>query len=519
MSVQTTPGTLTAGNSRTFELAPAATLTLTLLPNCRVTVTETPETVSASDAGGNSPRTHNHQLAGVVTYGPYAMGGSVVVDNASNSGSTVTWGRKDTVVTTSSDGLSLVSGDGSVLDVLPPKRPRLILKRMLDQVGVTYANSGTAAVVTVDTASPFGGTAIKLAIPTGNTWTEIAYTGNSIAAFDDHVVWRVWVENANHVTQIQTFAGTSGYGRLYQRTYSISASNANLFNGEHFIAAGPMFATAANTFLTGVDTFADTKLRIFYGGAGATVNVWVERVVVHGNERPTVVFTLDDCALSHYTRAYPKLTQHGIRGVFGINSGDIGGSASLYMSAAQVLELANAGHEIHSHGVTNTAYPTSNAATYTAAYKTGLNALNAITARASSIYHPWVQGGNGTDVQATMLAQGVQIIRGTPHTNSGKMNMFADGVGARRVNVMSNGTDNRTLADLTTDVDNCIKYGGTMLFMTHEIVDSLVLAGVETSLVAWNGLVDYVASKRPALRVLGISDLYDQWRAAGYIDQ
>lgn len=123
MAAITTTGTLTAGNSRTFALAPGSALTLTLLPNCRVTVTETPETVSASDAGGNSPRTHNHQLAGVVTYGPYAMGGSVVVDNASNSGSTVTWGRKDTTVSTSSDGLSLVSGDGNVslLNIAHPR--------------------------------------------------------------------------------------------------------------------------------------------------------------------------------------------------------------------------------------------------------------------------------------------------------------------------------------------------------------------------------------------------------------
>ena len=113
MGTSTSTGTLTAGNSRTFALAPGSALTLSLLPNCRVTVTETPETVSASDAGGNSPRTHNHQFAGVFTYGPYVMGGSVVVDNASNSGSTVTWRRKDTTVSTSSDGLSLVAGDGN----------------------------------------------------------------------------------------------------------------------------------------------------------------------------------------------------------------------------------------------------------------------------------------------------------------------------------------------------------------------------------------------------------------------
>jgi len=117
MAAISTTGTLTAGNSRTFALAPGSALTLTLLPNCRVTVTETPETVSASDAGGNSPRTHNHQLAGVVTYGPYAMGGSVVVENASNSGSTVTWERKDTVITTDSTGTFLVSGDGTVIEL------------------------------------------------------------------------------------------------------------------------------------------------------------------------------------------------------------------------------------------------------------------------------------------------------------------------------------------------------------------------------------------------------------------
>jgi len=113
MAAISTTGTLAIGASRTFNLSPGSALTLTLLPNPIVTVTETPETVSASGVGGNSSRTHNHQLAGVFTYGPYPMGGSIVVSNAANSGSTVTWGRKDTLVSTSGDGTSLVSGDGT----------------------------------------------------------------------------------------------------------------------------------------------------------------------------------------------------------------------------------------------------------------------------------------------------------------------------------------------------------------------------------------------------------------------
>mgnify|MGYP000202070745 CR=1 FL=1 len=113
MSTTTTTGTLTAGSSKTFNLAPGSALSLTLSPNVRVTITETPETVSGSGVGGNTTRVHEPQLAGTFAYGPYAMGGVVVVAVASNSGSSVAWTRKDTVVSTSSDGLSLVSGDGN----------------------------------------------------------------------------------------------------------------------------------------------------------------------------------------------------------------------------------------------------------------------------------------------------------------------------------------------------------------------------------------------------------------------
>lgn len=97
MALLTSMSTLAAGASRTFTLPPGSALTLTTLPNCRVTVTETPETVSASGVGGNASRVHDLQLAGVVTYGPYAMGGSVVVAVASNSGSTVTWVKSDAI--------------------------------------------------------------------------------------------------------------------------------------------------------------------------------------------------------------------------------------------------------------------------------------------------------------------------------------------------------------------------------------------------------------------------------------
>lgn len=515
----TVSGTLAAGASKTFGLLPAETVTLTLSPNVRVVITETPAAVSGSGVGGaSSTRVHRPELAGTFTYGPYPMGGSVVVEVQSNSGSSVRWLWTSTYYGRNSSGdvTGLVDADGNTYAIAPPKRPRLILKRCIDEVGITYANSGTAATPTVDTASPFGGSAIKLSIPSGNTYTEIQLAGNTLANFNDHIVWRVWIEDATKVTDVKCYAGTTSYGRYYQRTYLVSSSDVNKFNGEHFIGVGPKFAAAINTFVTGTDTMADMKLRIT---TSAATNVWIERIVVHGNQSPRIVFTFDDCVLSHYTKAYPKLAQYRFKGAFGINSGGIGGSASLYMSAAQILEMANAGQEIYSHNVANTNYPTQNAATYTAAFRTGLNALLAITPKVSSLYHPWVQGGNGIDVQATMKAQGVQIMRGINNASDGPHNLFADGVGNRNVVVRANQTDNRTLASMTADVDDCITYGSTMFFMTHELVTTTPLAGVETSLTAFEGLVDYVAARRGQVQVLAISEIYDEWRRAGYISQ
>ena len=116
MTLSTSTSTLAVGASRTFNLSPGSALTLTTLPNCRVTVTETPNTVSASGVGGNASRVHNLQLPQTVTYGPYPMGGTVVVENASNSGGAVTWVRSDALVAESASGVvSLVDKDGNVI--------------------------------------------------------------------------------------------------------------------------------------------------------------------------------------------------------------------------------------------------------------------------------------------------------------------------------------------------------------------------------------------------------------------
>ncbi len=112
MGISTSTGTLTAGQSRTFNLAPASAVTLTLSPNVRVTITETPATVAATGLGGNASRVHEPRLPGVVTYGPYPMGGSVLVENESNSGSSVGWSETSALMTSDNE---VVGVEGELL--------------------------------------------------------------------------------------------------------------------------------------------------------------------------------------------------------------------------------------------------------------------------------------------------------------------------------------------------------------------------------------------------------------------
>lgn len=112
MGTSTSTGTLTAGQSRTFNLAPASAVTVTLPPNCRVTITESPDAVTATSLGGNATRVHEPRLPGTFTYGPYPMGGTVVVENASNSGSSVAWVETGAILSSSG---ALIAGDGGLL--------------------------------------------------------------------------------------------------------------------------------------------------------------------------------------------------------------------------------------------------------------------------------------------------------------------------------------------------------------------------------------------------------------------
>jgi hypothetical protein len=366
-----------------------------------------------------------------------------------------------------------------------------VLKRMIDVVGVGVANSGTAATVAIDAASPFGRPAYKVDMPAGNTWHEVQLTGLNVANFDGHVIWSVWIADYTAVEQVQVYAGTTGYTRLFQSAYLVNTSNTSRWNGEHKIVVGPTQAGSANTFLRGTDSLAETKIRVFPGAAGASV--WVDAVFVPGVGRPTHLITHDDCSVTWMSNGLPVLNEYSLKATFNINTGDINGSPSLFLSSAQVLQIAQAGHQVSCHNVTNTAFNdgtggTQTASEYTADFISGCATLSSIVGQQLEPgYHAWVQGRNNVTVHDTMRAAGMLIGRGIV----AGYNWPQVGLGNSALALRTQLLHTLTPAQITTICNNAVLYGATVVWMVHEITPRGGV-GVETAASVYRFLCDRI---------------------------
>lgn len=367
-----------------------------------------------------------------------------------------------------------------------------LLKRFVDTVGVGTVSSGAGvATFSIDAASPFGESAILVDMPVGNTFAEVQLTGLNVATFAGNVVWQVWIEDYTQVQQIQGFAGTSGYTRLYQTTHNINNSNTNRLTGEQRIVVGALAANAANTFVGGVDTMADTKLRIFPNTA---TRVWVRAAYIPKNGRPCHMLTFDDCSVTWINNALPYLAAAGIQATFAINTGSIGTNPALYLDNSQVQAIASAGHLIASHNINNTAYNdgtggTQTAAQYQADFMTSSATLSSLVGTAfTPTYHALVQGRVNTALISPMTAAGVKIMRGV----DGGYNFPQIGLGQHVFQLKNRGAHLYTQAQLLAICENAKTYGGTVCWMIHEVTQAGGV-GVETSIANFRYLCEQIA--------------------------
>jgi len=415
------------------------------------------------------------------------------------------------VPTLSADGSSLVDGGGNPVDL---SRNTLAsggavnrtIKKFVDTVGVTVANSGTAATHSIATG-PWGGPAYKIEMGTGNTYTEVQLTGRNIAAFGGHVAWRVWVEDYTKFGQITAYAGTGSYARLYQNNHSLGGSNTNRHNGEHIVVCGPTRAAQAATFVAGTDGLSDVKLRITTAGANGGV-LWIESVMLPGVGRPTHLLTHDDASVTWMANALPVLAANKLRATFGVYTSVLNTSPSLFLTSAQVAEIAAAGHQISSHNVNN--YPLDNgvvvdankqtAAAYTADFVTASATLSGIVGQSfDASYHPWVQGSHSQAAFDTMVAAGLKLARGTD--NAAAYNFPQCGLGHGALALKTQALHSMSQAQILAAVEATKTYGLTTTWMVHEISEAGGV-GVETARANYEYLVGLIGADVAAGRAV-----------------
>lgn len=397
----------------------------------------------------------------------------------------------------SDDGSSLVDAAGNIFQSKAAgNATNRVLKRGTDLVGIGAANSGTAATVTLDAASPFGRPAIKIAMPAGNTYHEITLTGLGIANFDGHIAWRIWVEDYTAVKQVLAYAGTASYTRLWQSTHNINNSDKNRLSGEQIVVVGPTSTNSTATFVTGTDTLDAAKLRIFPEATGA--NMWVEAVMIPGRGRPTHLITHDDCSKTWIDNCLPILAGAGLTATFAVETDVLDTNAALYLTSSQVAQIAAAGHQVSSHNYSNTAYNdglggTQTPAQYTTDFNAAVLTLSGILgAKVDTSYHPWVQGKVNQALIAPMRASGLAIARGT---DSGH-NMPQLGLGMHAMRLKAQALHTLTTTQIDQIIADATKYGTTVTWMVHEV--NVGGVGVETSRAIYEYLAQAIAREKAA---------------------
>ena len=370
MALSTSTDTLAVGASRTFGLSPGSALTLTTLPNCRVTVTETPNIVSASGVGGNSSRTHNLQLGQTVTYGPYPMGGTVVVANASNSGGAVTWIRSDAVVAESAEGVSsLLDGAGIVLLRSPAQKFRggVVCDWSAQYGALAMVSTDAGDDVAVDTAVTFvGQPTIKCTFSNAASGTYIArYTPTNPISFKGVKSIQIPIkitcnESASGVAQEPTATFQIWFKTATAKTFraQLTASKVppggwNVFSINEDVTTYLTFSGGA-TWAT-FDTETITAIDIVQTTIAASVNypVWVGPISINAKAVGRVSIRMDGEYISQYTLAKPLLDTYNFKVSLALTESLIGSSAS-FMTAAQIGEMYLQGHDCIHHTYDNT---------------------------------------------------------------------------------------------------------------------------------------------------------------------
>ena len=251
-----------------------------------------------------------------------------------------------------------------------------------------------------------------------------------------------------------------------------------------------------------------TKMRLQCTGTAATIaTIYVDQNYSGYYARPHVVFTFDDNEATLFTVGQPILDAKGWKATLFSQGQRI--DANGYGTLAQHQSWRAAGHEIYNHTQTHvdlTGVSAQAAADEIDAGYATISALGLVTSGAKHFAYPF---GNFNDTVKTLLRdRGYQSARAvggltfTPYITAKGYEFDEFQVEAAELN------SSVSLAQAKAEVDQAIKYGGTIIFLIHAfVVSSPGASSWQTS--DFQALCDYIQVREPQLTVLK----YGEWFA------
>lgn len=391
----------------------------------------------------------------------------------------------------------------------PPKVR--VVKRMTDTTRVVTASSGTAPTFSIDTASPFGRSAFKVATAVGTTFAEVGYNDLNIPNFNGHVAYRIWVEDYTKINDIKLYVGNSGYALNSLLIEPIITSDGQLFNGERVLYVGGSRINSGGTFVFGGTTLANTKIRIT---PNAATNVWIDAIEIPERTSPVVCLTFDDGYRSWLTYLKPLLDRYNMKATFNVNTSTVGTNDALYPTSGDIVRLANEGHQITCHNVSNLKYiatPYTGDQTltqYMTDYTTARKILEGYGLSATGFgYHSYVQGGFDQALIDAMRAEGVRSAR---IASLPKNMMYGSGLGndVMALRTYEMGT-NYAVSTVIAGLDTLNTYGGAAVVMGHDTVsNSTTPTGVQVTVADLESVLARIAAY--GMETLTMNDFYSR---------
>ena len=387
-------------------------------------------------------------------------------------------------------------GGRTVLNVTPPRTAGMLDLLPVDDATHWVTDKTAALVVTVDSTVLFEGRpTLKITIPAGTSGTcKIGCSGANARL---PYVWDR--KDFAIVTKTSGFTGYNMTSTFPPKlvAYVADATYTNFwtingFDGANFPEQKPRqdewnvckppvsaWATGSGTPLSVLgdgtnitSAMARTKLQWTQVSQATDCYIWIGFVgKMPKRPKPTIIWTIDDGYASWYSFVAPLMRHYDMPISMAIDSLLVG--TANYMTAAQIQEMYQEPEclfDFVNHGQNNQSYNTLGAAAYyqtlqaTKAYLQGLGIEGD-----GPMHHAYVQSVWGNDLVDLLDAGGYLSARASTYAAThGKDQLIESDKLRWHLNVATNLTNTKTLAQANTDIDTVVTNGGFGMINAHD---------------------------------------------------